>query len=164
MILNETVAAIAEAIREKTGKSELIAPIDFASEIKGITAGGGESLEFYYLKMEDFQSLSSVLNEATGGPTILIGIMMYIDEIKISSTRIKSIAGAGMIVEYPMESIKAISIKSNWALSGMESDGTISSVTFNDILAQARIDFPETIAAWDATPKITKEQFYDLNA
>jgi hypothetical protein len=41
MILNETVAAIAEAIREKTGKSELIAPVDFASEIKGITAGGG---------------------------------------------------------------------------------------------------------------------------
>ena len=43
MILNETVAAIADAIREKTGKSELIKPIDFAEEIKGITAGGGES-------------------------------------------------------------------------------------------------------------------------
>ena len=43
MILNETVAAIADAIREKTGKSELIKPVDFAEEIKGITAGGGES-------------------------------------------------------------------------------------------------------------------------
>ena len=43
MILNETVAAIADAIREKTGKSELIKPVDFATEIKGITAGGGES-------------------------------------------------------------------------------------------------------------------------
>ena len=43
MILNETVAAIADAIREKTGKSELIKPIDFATEIKRITAGGGES-------------------------------------------------------------------------------------------------------------------------
>lgn len=41
MILNETVAAIADAIREKTGKSDLIAPVDFATEIKGITAGGG---------------------------------------------------------------------------------------------------------------------------
>jgi hypothetical protein len=50
MILNETVAAIAEAIREKTGKSELIAPVDFAEEIKGITAGGGsgESNITYY--------------------------------------------------------------------------------------------------------------------
>lgn len=34
---------IADAIREKTGKSELIKPVDFATEIKGITAGGGES-------------------------------------------------------------------------------------------------------------------------
>ena len=32
----------ADAIREKTGKSELIAPINFAEEIKGITAGGSE--------------------------------------------------------------------------------------------------------------------------
>ena len=31
----------ADAIREKTGKSELIAPVDFAEEIKGITTGGG---------------------------------------------------------------------------------------------------------------------------
>lgn len=43
MALNETVAAIADAIREKTGKSELIKPVDFAEEIKGITSGGGES-------------------------------------------------------------------------------------------------------------------------
>ena len=43
MILKETVAAIADAIREKTGKSELIKPVDFAEEIKGITAGGGDA-------------------------------------------------------------------------------------------------------------------------
>ena len=41
MILNEVMKNIADAIREKTGKSELIKPIDFAEEIKGITAGGG---------------------------------------------------------------------------------------------------------------------------
>lgn len=41
MILNETVAAIADAIREKTGKSDLIAPVNFAEEIKGISVGGG---------------------------------------------------------------------------------------------------------------------------
>lgn len=39
MILNETVAAIADAIREKTGKSDLIAPMNFAEEIKGIAVG-----------------------------------------------------------------------------------------------------------------------------
>lgn len=41
--LNEVMNEIADAIREKTGKSEPIAPIDFATEIKGITAGGGDA-------------------------------------------------------------------------------------------------------------------------
>jgi hypothetical protein len=50
MTLNEVMKETADAIREKTGKSELIKPIDFASEIKGITAGGGESGgEKYYI-------------------------------------------------------------------------------------------------------------------
>ena len=43
MTLNETMVDIADAIREKTGKSELIKPIDFATEIKGISAGGGDA-------------------------------------------------------------------------------------------------------------------------
>lgn len=41
--LNEVMKHTADAIREKTGKSDLIAPVNFAEEIKGITAGGGES-------------------------------------------------------------------------------------------------------------------------
>ena len=40
---------IADAIREKTGKSDLIAPVNFAEEIKGITTGGGEFSPEYYL-------------------------------------------------------------------------------------------------------------------
>lgn len=43
MTLNEVMKNTADAIREKTGKSEKIAPVNFAEEIKGITAGGGES-------------------------------------------------------------------------------------------------------------------------
>jgi hypothetical protein len=38
--LNEVMKDTADAIREKTGKSELIAPVDFASEIKAISVGG----------------------------------------------------------------------------------------------------------------------------
>lgn len=41
MTLNEVMKDTADAIREKTGKSDLIKPIDFAEEIKGISAGGG---------------------------------------------------------------------------------------------------------------------------
>lgn len=50
MTLNEVMKETADAIREKTGKSELIKPVDFATEIKGITSGGsGESPWKYYL-------------------------------------------------------------------------------------------------------------------
>ena len=57
MTLNEVMKETADAIREKTGKSELIAPVDFAEEIKGITAGGGsgesgEKAGMTYVKKE----------------------------------------------------------------------------------------------------------------
>lgn len=39
-ILNEVMKNTADAIREKTGTNELMAPMDFAEKIKGIVAGG----------------------------------------------------------------------------------------------------------------------------
>lgn len=47
MTLNETVAAIADAIREKKGTTDKIAPINFAEEIRGITAGGESNFTYY---------------------------------------------------------------------------------------------------------------------
>ena len=59
MTLNEVMKETADASREKTGKSELIKPIDFATEIKGITAGGGESAStIEYLDMTNVSSES----------------------------------------------------------------------------------------------------------
>lgn len=163
--LNEVMKETADAIREKTGKSELIKPVDFAEEIKGITAGGsGESEEFYYLKMQDFMSLADALSTLPDGGIFLMGTQMYLDEVKVSMSHTKAIMGIGAMLELPMDAATAISIRSNWALASMESDGTISSNTFNDLLAEARIQHPEVADIWDATPKITKEEFYDLNA
>jgi surface protein len=42
MELNEIMKNTADAIREKTGKSDLIAPVDFANEIKSISAGSAK--------------------------------------------------------------------------------------------------------------------------
>ena len=159
--LNEVMKENADAIRVKTGKSELIKPIDFAEEIKGITAGGGESLEFYYLKMQDFMSLADALSTPDGG-VFFTGIQMYLDEVKVSTSNTKAIMGIGALLEMSMDFATAISIRSNWALASMKSDGTISSNTFNDLLAEVRIQHPEVADIWDATPKITKEQFYTL--
>ena len=108
-------------------------------------------------------SLSDALSSPDGG-IFFMGILMYLDEVKVSTSNTKAIMGIGALLEMSMDFATAISIKSNWALASMKSDGTISSNTFNDLLAEARIQHPEIADIWDATPKITKEQFYDLNA
>jgi hypothetical protein len=145
MILNETVAAIADAIREKTGKSELIAPVDFASEIKGITAGGGdapsggESLIFLDITNSDKLSILA-FNPICA--RIATGIYPA-SEMGGDYTNANAIAIAPDIKILFVEGIGIISLRE---LAGLEG---------------ATID--EFIAALGATP-ITKEQFYDLNA
>ena len=53
MTLNEVMKETADAIREKKGTSELIAPVNFAEEIKSISVGGGESggIKLMYLNL-----------------------------------------------------------------------------------------------------------------
>ena len=55
---------IADAIREKTGKSELIKAVDFATEIKGISVGGsgesGDSLQYFDIRAEEFRNLIEI--------------------------------------------------------------------------------------------------------
>lgn len=72
MILNETVAAIADAIREKTGKSELIAPVDFAEEINGITAGGGDGESNITYYRYDRDNAMAVWGDASSEYTLIL--------------------------------------------------------------------------------------------
>jgi hypothetical protein len=156
MILNETVAAIADAIREKTGKSELIAPVDFASEIKGISGGGsgeggGSSWRYFDTTKatvtEDSLPVLTMLfpifkNHYDFGTTILYGMPTLENW------------GKKVVVATASDFNQKISHPS---LTGIGKIKTIEEV-FNDMGGI------ESLKEELGFTEITKEQFYDLNA
>lgn len=150
MILNETVAAIADAIREKTGKSELIKPVDFASEIKGISAGGGSGeggKRYYRIEMKD---TTNVL-------------------VQFFGTNMKADMGDGEIAVVGVGLIFAYGIPSaNWKAVAIDIDTPTYSPTGNGL-----ISFREQIEMHGGNVddladagliSITEAEFYDLNA
>jgi hypothetical protein len=164
--LNEVMKDTAEAIREKTGKSELIKPVDFASEIKGITSGGeGGGSTFEYLDITNVTGAGSQLK-------YLLLQMAYMCKIpqafKLNDkTFMQSIGPAGG----PMSMAGAFapgSEEADTVLNGI----TAVSINFSDTInMQGQVlTIGEVLAMYveqeyiDAIPRITKEQFYDLNA
>ena len=142
MTLNETVAAIADAIREKTGKSELIKPIDFAEEIKGITSGGGEGgSDLEYLDL-------SGLNEEN------FGVVTFSSLLKIKNAGKIGIGQTGLLIDDFDEVLAGAFAKELRMWIG---DSMVTSIKDLLPLTGLSIDY-------DAIPRLTKEQFYDLNA
>ena len=85
MTLNEVMKETADAIREKTGKSELIAPVDFAEEIKGISAGGGEVTAEYYL-------FDAKKNQVLDNET-------YLDFFALTSSFVQVLYGSNKVIQ-----------------------------------------------------------------
>ena len=147
MILNETVAAIADAIREKTGKSELIKPVDFAEEIKGISAGGGESggsSYIYYdqkrtiMNIRSFWEYSSTIKVSFEGQTVIARTSEVVDVIK----------------ENGLEgSIIAVCIDPNIKFQEDPTDPLITWIEKD----------PKTFE-WINEVRITEEEYFNLNA
>lgn len=149
MILNETMNEIADAIREKTGKSELIKPVDFATEIKGITAGGsGES----------------------GGSN-----MVYFDVSGIDLLDYPFLLGAAIMGKFFMQNITVIapiyfllmessSYYKNATALGVDLDKEMLFPPFGVTTLTKIKDIPQIMDSFASVPRLTKEQFYDLNA
>lgn len=150
MALNETVAAIADAIREKKGTSELIKPIDFAEEIKGITAGGGgESGENTYeyielTKPEGYEGED--FNGEVVTPLVMLGALLGKVEIN-GSMAIMTPYMFGIQHLVPI----AIAYDPNMLVQAGETDLKKVSEIFQ------MFGLPEL-------PRLTEAEFYDLNA
>ncbi len=146
MTLNEVMTQTADAIREKTGTTEKIAPVNFAEEIKSISAGGGESSKRYY-KIE--------LNETTDVYAQFYG------------TNIKVDVGDGRVIVVGIGMIFAVGIPStNWKAVAID----IDTPTFSP-MNERIISFREQIEmeggnvddlADAGLISITKEEFYTL--
>ena len=148
MILNETMNEIADAIREKTGKSEKIAPVNFAEEIKSISAGGGESggsnVEYLDVSGVDSVLLTNIY---------AIGIPYAKGEVD------------GMIMAAPfsafgnnltIENMKAIGVDTSTQVA-MKVGGQSMTMTFLEAL---NLRGYTAVEQFNAIPRITKEQFY----
>ena len=141
MILNETVAAIADAIREKTGKSELIKPVDFAEEIKGITAGGsGESGDDGWEYYEFSETVPNAAKKSAAGSFGLFGKGTFTN---IQGNKIRDIFSFGIAIA-GMEIVEIEAFATNIGLLGID---------------ETQLD---SLLSTGWLVEITKEQFYTL--
>lgn len=141
MTLNEVMKDTADAIREKTGKSELIKPVDFATEIKGITAGGGDN--WVYANLEQLGQIENI----TFGVFAMLVKLEKDGEVQIVP------AAYARLLEQSGADWKDIGIDISVKVV-MSGHGVM---TIAEALVDSGIDI-------NSIPKITKEQFYDLNA
>lgn len=158
MTLNGIMADIASAIREKTGKEDKIAPVNFAEEIRGITAGGGGESEFF-MKYYDIDAMYSSL-----GATI--DKASFIDDIKseaeafvfllagIYTANNKGAAPLSMFSVDMFSNVRKLGFL--YGLTLVEG-GKIMKVT-PEFVSQILEGYPLDQF------EITKEEFYDFNA
>ena len=153
MILNETVAAIADAIREKTGKSELIAPINFAEEIRGITAGGGSTegdWEYYDCSSstEDMSLYAVYLSARVKKADVRDGV--------ISKVQIGCVLFAFASSDYD----KYIAFAVDFSQPCIDANGTRT--LREQIALYPNSEIAQIVGMLQSFPRLTKEQFYTL--
>lgn len=150
MILNEVMKDTADAIREKTGKSELIKPVDFAEEIKSISAGGGESggSDWHYFDVSEADLTD---------PGISISLAMCYVMVKWTMNDEVGIGTAGVF-----ELLKSFAGPNPPKVLAFGGDYT-QRIIFNGKDASYS-DVVEELRAVYSFPEITKEEFYNLNA
>lgn len=161
MILNETVAAIADAIREKTGKSELIKPVDFATEIKGITAGGsGErSWKYYLLDWENINQEEGYIREHGLEVIQALNMFYYTAYVMPSKAIVTGSAAITMDDEnWGLYLYRAM----RWRDSETSFTETVGGMSPKEVLGSMGADTPFVAAMAERMTECTEEEFYAL--
>ena len=149
MTLNEVMKDTADAIREKTGKSELIAPVDFAEEIKSISVGGGGESggDWHYFDVSEADLTD---------PGIAISLVMCYVMVKWTIDDEVGIGAAGIF-----ELVNGFAGPNPPKVLAFGGDYT-QRIIFNGIDVSYS-DLVEELRAVCSFPEITKEEFYSLD-
>ena len=165
--LRKFLKDIADAIREKKGTSELIKPIDFAEEIKGITAGGsGESGDSSNLEYLDVSGID-VPDEIT----MFLGALAKFTQTKFNSEELayKGIADAFTLMKHSgydgVIKVTALAMSTGTLNLPIKVTSLSTGKVTDEGVAIDVLDagFGGLITQILNCPRITKEQFYDLN-
>lgn len=161
--LKDHLKEVADAIRAKKGTSNLINPQDFAKEIEGISgSGGGESggSNVEYLDINGDMGVADIL---MGG----------IEEMSITLENapipIEGVIGLGTAVIPLVNEFQQVGATVNInavaynrdAVTMMKQNGAVITQTAYEGLVSKGEAYVEI---YNKLPRLTKEQFYDLNA
>ena len=146
--LNEVMKETADAIREKTGTTDKIAPINFAEEIRGITAGGGESggSDWHYFDVSEIDLTDPGISISLAMCYVMVKWTMD-DEVGIGTAGVFEIL-RGFAGPNPP---KVLAFGGDYT-QRIILDGKDSS--YSDVVEELRAVY--------SFPEITKEQFYSL--
>lgn len=159
-MLKNFVKGIADAIRRKEGSTDLISPMDFAQRIDNLQVGGGtDESSIEYLDVSGVQE-GQLRNF----------LVAFASTLNIEITE-GGLAGAKMTgvtwgyLDFMLDSAvnpnwaKAISIDFTTNII-QEQGGQQMAMTIREMMTILGLNQADI----DAIPRITKEQFYDLNA
>ena len=150
--LKDHLKEVADAIRAKKGTSDLINPQDFATEIEGISGGGesgGSTIE--YLDLTGLATLQ-VSYFATSSQELHL-------KMTIQGQEIATVGPAAQLVSQG-SSASTIYAKIDFDAPIIMVQGTMR----QDSKVRDYILSKVSESELAAIPRITKEQFYDLNA
>lgn len=158
--LQDFLTDIADAIREKKGTTEKINPQDFATEITNLSSGGsgessGDDSNIEYLDVSGLDVTNKDSKYSFFG--------MYSNSIKAKAMGYIAFCPSGMyhsMVEMSKIDILAVAIDFNLPTNSF---GETLKTTKEYILSFPG-DFGFTEEELDAIPRITKEEFYNLEA
>ena len=154
--LKDHLKEVADAIRAKKGTNDLINPQNFATEIEGISGGSGceSGSNIEYLDVTNVQ--------ADGWITILLMCSLFVkQEVKLGENSANSVFPTlqSQAMRGDLMGVNQFAIDLN-ALVALSMNGIVQTMTVAEFVMEAGA----TQEQLDSIPRITKEQFYDLNA